>query len=335
MDGMTTTAATTTPSVVRFESVTKSYGTVRAVDGLTLELHPGETVALLGPNGAGKSTTLDLLLGLKNADSGTVRVFGTGPREAIVAGRVGAMLQSGGLMDEVTVGELVKLACDLHPRPYRASEVLARASITQIADRKVNKLSGGQAQRVRFALATAGDSDLIVLDEPTTGMDVSARQAFWATMREQADQGRTVLFATHYLEEADAIADRVLVLHRGRLLADGTAAEIKARAGARRVSFDLEGTIDEAPLRALPFLTSVTVSKSGSAAGSGQTVRIQSSDADATVHALYGLGVYPRNLEVAGLGLEQAFVAITEAEEATRGAAEDATRTVAEEAASK
>ncbi|MGC4981258.1 ABC transporter ATP-binding protein [Streptomyces sp. DT193] len=332
---MTTTAATTTPSVVRFESVTKSYGTVRAVDGLTLELHPGETVALLGPNGAGKSTTLDLLLGLKNADSGTVRVFGTGPREAIVAGRVGAMLQSGGLMDEVTVGELVKLACDLHPRPYRASEVLARASITQIADRKVDKLSGGQAQRVRFALATAGDSDLIVLDEPTTGMDVSARQAFWATMREQADQGRTVLFATHYLEEADAIADRVLVLHRGRLLADGTAAEIKARAGARRVSFDLEGTIDEAPLRALPFLTSVTVSKSGSAAGSGQTVRIQSSDADATVHALYGLGVYPRNLEVAGLGLEQAFIAITEAEEANRGAAEDATRTVAEEAASK
>ncbi|MFF3413215.1 ABC transporter ATP-binding protein [Streptomyces sp. NPDC002698] len=332
---MTTTAATTTPSVVRFESVTKSYGTVRAVDGLTLELHPGETVALLGPNGAGKSTTLELLLGLKNADSGTVRVFGTGPREAIVAGRVGAMLQSGGLMDEVTVGELVKLACDLHPRPYRASEVLARAGITQIADRKVNKLSGGQAQRVRFALATAGDSDLIVLDEPTTGMDVSARQAFWATMREQADRGRTVLFATHYLEEADAIADRVLVLHRGRLLADGTAAEIKARAGARRVSFDLEGVIDEAPLRALPFLTSVTVSKSGSAARSGQTVRIQSSDADATVHALYGLGVYPRNLEVAGLGLEQAFVAITEAEEATRGAAEDAARTVAEEAASK
>ncbi|MET7390962.1 ABC transporter ATP-binding protein [Streptomyces sp. NPDC005385] len=315
---MTTTAtAAATTSVVGFESVTKSYGDVRAVDALTLDLHPGETVALLGPNGAGKSTTLDLLLGLKNADSGTVRVFGTSPREAIVAGRVGAMLQSGGLMDEVTVGELVKLACDLHPRPYRVTDVLARAGITQIADRKVNKLSGGQEQRVRFALATAGDSDLIVLDEPTTGMDVTARQAFWATMREQADQGRTVLFATHYLEEADAIADRVLVLHRGRLLADGTAAEIKARAGARRVAFDLEGTIDETPLRSLPFLTSIDVS--------GQTVRIQSADADATVHALYGLGVYPRNLEVAGLGLEQAFVAITAAEEANRTAAEEAT----------
>ncbi|MFD8610118.1 ABC transporter ATP-binding protein [Streptomyces sp. NPDC059631] len=309
---MTTTAETTTTAhataVVAFDQVTKSYGTVRAVDGLSLALYPGETVALLGPNGAGKSTTLDLLLGLKQPDSGSLSVFGTGPREAIVAGRVGAMLQSGGLMDEVTVAELVKLACDLHPRPYKPADVLARAGVTQIADRKVNKLSGGQEQRVRFALATAGDSDLIVLDEPTTGMDVSARQAFWATMREQADQGRTVLFATHYLEEADAIADRVLVLHRGRLLADGTAAEIKAKAGARRIAFDLEGVIDEAALHGLPFLTSLTVS--------GQTVRAQSTDADATVHALYGLGVYPRNLEVAGLGLEQAFVAITEAEEA-------------------
>ncbi|MGW5650904.1 ABC transporter ATP-binding protein [Streptomyces humi] len=307
---MTTTAAKTatgTP-VVGFDQVSKTYGDVRAVDGLSLRLYPGETVALLGPNGAGKSTTLDLLLGLKQADAGSVGVFGMSPREAIVAGRVGAMLQSGGLMDEVTVRELVKLACDLHPKPYEVADVLARAGISGIADRKVNKLSGGQAQRVRFALATAGDSDLIVLDEPTTGMDVSARQAFWATMREQADQGRTVLFATHYLEEADAIADRVLVLHRGRLLADGTAAEIKARAGARRIAFDLEGEIDEAPLRELPFLTAVDVS--------GQTVRMQSSDADATVHALYALGVYPRNLEVAGLGLEQAFVAITEAEEA-------------------
>ncbi|MFE6801327.1 ABC transporter ATP-binding protein [Streptomyces sp. NPDC057681] len=303
---MTMTAQAT--EVVSFERVSKSYGDVRAVDGLTLDLHPGETVALLGPNGAGKSTTLDLLLGLRPADTGTVRVFGTSPRDAIVQGRVGAMLQSGGLMDEVTVAELVKLACALHPKPYKPGEVMSRAGIAQIADRKVNKLSGGQEQRVRFALATAGANDLIVLDEPTTGMDVSARQAFWATMREQADQGRTVLFATHYLEEADAIADRVLVLHRGRLLADGTAAEIKARAGARKVAFDLEGDIDEQALRTLPFLTTLDVS--------GRTVRLQSSDADATVHALYGLGVYPRNLEVAGLGLEQAFVAITTAEEA-------------------
>ncbi|MFF3427118.1 ABC transporter ATP-binding protein [Streptomyces sp. NPDC002602] len=314
---MTTTTATqsaaaTTSSggpVVSFEDVTKSYGAVRAVDGLSLVLHPGETVALLGPNGAGKSSTLDLLLGLRPADSGTVRLFGTTPREAIAAGRVGAMLQSGGLMEDVTVREVVALGCALHPRPLPVDEVLTRAGVDSIADRLVNKLSGGQEQRVRFALATAGHNDLIVLDEPTTGMDVTSRQAFWATMREQAAQGRTVLFATHYLEEADAIADRVLVLNKGRLLADGTAAEIKAKAGARKIAFDLTGDpVDEATLRALPHLTAYE--------RHGDTVRLQSRDADATVHAVYALGLYPRNLEVAGLGLEQAFIALTEAEEA-------------------
>ncbi|GAA3377145.1 MULTISPECIES: ABC transporter ATP-binding protein [Streptomyces] len=299
-----------TATVVSFQNVTKSYGKVRAVDGLSLALHPGETVALLGPNGAGKSSTLDLLLGLRPADSGTVSLFGTTPREAIASGRVGAMLQSGGLMEEVTVRELVTLGCALHPRPYPVDEVLSRAGIEEIAGRLVNKLSGGQEQRVRFALATAGHNDLIVLDEPTTGMDVTSRQAFWATMREQAAQGRTVLFATHYLEEADAIADRVLVLNKGRLLADGTAAEIKARAGARKVAFDLDGPVDEQALRALPGLTAFDLT--------GRSVRLQSRDADATVHAVYALGLRPRNLEVAGLGLEQAFIALTEAEEATR-----------------
>jgi ABC-2 type transport system ATP-binding protein len=319
---MTATAAVSTTKggeaadrgepVVSFTDVSKSFGAVRAVAELNLALYPGETVALLGPNGAGKSTALDLLLGLKNADGGTVRVFGTGPAQAIGAGRVGAMLQSGGLMEEVTVRELVGLACDLHPRAYPVDQVLATADIAAIKDRKVNKLSGGQEQRVRFALATAGANDLIVLDEPTTGMDVSARQAFWATMRAQVEQGRTVLFATHYLEEADAIADRVLVMHHGRLIADGTAAEIKAKAGARRVTFDLEGAVDESALRALPHLVGLTLSPGGSA-GTGPTVRIRSDDADATVHAVYALGLYPRNLEVSGLGLEQAFLALTDA----------------------
>ena len=299
--------------MVRFSQVNKSYGQVRAVNELDLTLYSGETVALLGPNGAGKSTTLDLLLGLRNADSGGVEVFGGTPAQAIAKGRVGAMLQSGGLMEEVKVRELVKLACDLHPRAYPVQQVLESAGIADIADRMVNKLSGGQSQRVRFALATAGANDLIILDEPTTGMDVSVRQAFWASMREQAAQGRTVLFATHYLEEADAIADRVIVLHRGRVLADGSAAEIKAKAGARRIVFDLEGAIDEAALRGLPFLTGLSVS--------GRTVRIQSTDADATMHAIYRLDLYPRNLEVSGLGLEQAFIALTDAasaEEADR-----------------
>jgi len=309
LESMTSTAE----AVVEFAGVSKSYGSVRALSDLDVSLHTGETVALLGPNGAGKSTALDLLLGLRRPDSGgRVRLFGGTPRQAVVDGRVGAMLQSGGLMEGVRVAELVQLACDLHPRAHPVDQVLATAGITEIADRMVDKLSGGQEQRLRFALATAGEADLIVLDEPTTGMDVSSRQSFWSAMRAQSARGRTVLFATHYLEEADAVADRVLVLHRGRLLADGTAGEIKARAGARRISFDLEGAVDQAELGALPGCTELTLT--------GRTVRMRSTDADATVHGIYAMGLYPRGLEVSSLGLEQAFIAITERAEAEAGA---------------
>ncbi|WP_316526477.1 ABC transporter ATP-binding protein [Kitasatospora brasiliensis] len=298
--------------VAAFRGVGKSYGRVRAVDGLDLVLRPGETVALLGPNGAGKSTSLDLLLGLREPDQGSVTLFGGTPRTAIAAGKVGAMLQSGGLMSDVKVRELVRLACDVHPRGRSVTGVLTDAGITELAERRVDKLSGGQEQRVRFALAIAGDSDLIVLDEPTTGMDVSVRQSFWASMRAQADAGRTVLFATHYLEEADSIADRVLVLHRGRLIADGSSAEIKERAGARRIAFELHDAdgqpYDEAVLRALPGVQSLDAT---ARVPGVRTVRIRTADADASVAGLYRAGLYPRGLEVTGLGLEQAFLTIT------------------------
>ncbi|MFF2657824.1 ABC transporter ATP-binding protein [Kitasatospora sp. NPDC058032] len=297
--------------VAAFRGVSKSYGRVRAVDGLDLVLRPGETVALLGPNGAGKSSSLDLLLGLREPDRGSVTLFGGTPRAAITAGRVGAMLQSGGLMADVKVRELVRLACEVHPRGRAVAEVLADAGITDLAERRVDRLSGGQEQRVRFALAVAGANDLIVLDEPTTGMDVSVRQAFWASMRAQADAGRTVLFATHYLEEADSIADRVLVLHRGRLIADGSSAEIKARAGARRIAFELheaDGPFDEAALRLLPGVQGLETT---ARVPGVRTVRIRAADADAAVAALYRAGLYPRGLEVTGLGLEQAFLTIT------------------------
>jgi ABC-2 type transport system ATP-binding protein len=313
-----------TAEVAAFRQVSKSYGKVRAVNGLDLTLRAGETVALLGPNGAGKSSSLDLLLGLREPDQGQVTLFGGTPRAAIEAGRVGAMLQSGGLMTDVTVRELVQLACDVHPRGHKPAEVLRDAGIEEIAARRVDKLSGGQEQRVRFALAIAGANDLIVLDEPTTGMDVSVRQQFWASMRRQAEQGRTVLFATHYLEEADSVADRVLVLHRGRLIADGSSAEIKARAGARRVSFELhaaDGRVEESVLRALPGLAALELS--GTADGV-RTVRIRAADADAVVAGLYRAGCYPRGLEVTGLGLEQAFLTITEAAEATEPSLESA-----------
>ncbi|MDH6112640.1 ABC-2 type transport system ATP-binding protein [Kitasatospora sp. MAP12-15] len=311
--------------VAAFRQVSKSYGRVRAVNGLDLVLRPGETVALLGPNGAGKSSSLDLLLGLREPDEGSVTLFGGAPRAAIAAGRVGAMLQSGGLMTDVKVRELVTLACEVHPRGHRPADVLCDAAIEEIADRRVDKLSGGQEQRVRFALAVAGANDLIVLDEPTTGMDVSVRRQFWASMRRQADAGRTVLFATHYLEEADSIADRVLVLHRGRLIADGSSAEIKAKAGARRISFELhvgDGPFEESTLRALPGLVALEVG--GHTAGV-RTVRIRSTDADADVAAVYRAGLYPRGLEVSSLGLEQAFLTITgesDAEDAEDGVLE-------------
>jgi ABC-2 type transport system ATP-binding protein len=288
--------------VVAFDNVSKHYGGLRAVDGLSLELRAGETVALLGPNGAGKSTSLDMLLALRKPTSGKIRMFGKDPYHAVKAGDVGAMLQSGGLMPEVTVRELVTLCAGLHPRPIPVKTTLRRAGIEKIADQRVDRLSGGQTQRVRFALAIVGECPLIVLDEPTTAMDVETRRSFWASMKEEVAEGKTLLFATHYLEEADQAADRILVINRGRLLADGTPAEIKARAGAKRLSFRLDN-VDEPFLLGLPGLVSLDVRN--------DLVQIQSTDSDQTLYAVLDAGHRPREIEVTGLGLEQAFLAIT------------------------
>jgi ABC-2 type transport system ATP-binding protein len=291
--------------IVSYEDISKVYGKIRAVDGLSLELRREETVALLGPNGAGKSTSLDMLLALRKPTSGRIRMFGSDPYHAVKSGRVGAMLQSGGLMPEVTVRELVTLVTGFHPRPLPVDQTLRRAGIADLADRRVDKLSGGQTQRVRFALAIVGESDLIVLDEPTTAMDVETRQAFWANMNAEVAEGRTLLFATHYLEEADQAADRILVINKGRLLADGTPAQIKARAGAKRISFRLDH-IDEPTLRRLPALVRLEIRH--------DLVQIQSADSDRTLYALLDAGWRPREIEVSSLGLEQAFLAITAAD---------------------
>ncbi len=299
--------------VVSFENVSKHYGNLRAVDGLSLDLRPGETVALLGPNGAGKSTSLDMLLALRKPTSGRIRMFGSDPYHAVKSGRVGAMLQSGGLMPEVTVRELVTLVTNLQPRPEPVEVTLERAGIAQIADQRVDRLSGGQTQRVRFALAICGKVELLVLDEPTTAMDVETRQLFWNSMKEEVAEGRTLLFATHYLEEADQAADRILVINRGRLLADGTPADIKARAGFRRLSFRLDG-VDESFLRGLPALVSLDVRH--------DLVQIQTSDSDATLYAMLDAGYRPHEIEVTGLGLEQAFLAITAEDDAANGNAQ-------------
>ncbi len=242
--------------------------------------------------------------------SGTIKMFGSDPYHAVKSGRVGAMLQSGGLMPEVTVRELVELITKLHPDPEPVATTMKRAGIAQFADQRVDKLSGGQTQRVRFALAICGKSELIVLDEPTAAMDVETRRLFWNSMKEEVAAGRTLLFATHYLEEADQAADRILVINRGRLLADGTPAELKARAGARRLSFRLD-RVDEPFLLGLPGLVNLDVRH--------DVVQIQTSDSDATLYAVLDAGYRPSEIEVTSLGLEQAFIAITAEDDATNG----------------
>ena len=295
-------AASTTP-VVAFQDVSKQYGKLKAVDGLNLELRPGQTVALLGPNGAGKSTSLDMLLALRKPTGGRITLFGGDPYRAVKDGRVGAMLQSGGLMPEVTVKELVTLVTGFHPNPEPVELTMQRAGVKEFADQRVDKLSGGQTQRVRFALAICGKSELIVLDEPTVAMDVETRRMFWDSMKEEVKEGRTLLFATHYLEEADQAADRILVINKGRLLADGTPAEIKARAGAKRVSFRLDH-VDERFLLGLPGLVNLEVR--------GNLAQLQSDDSDATLYAVLNAGYRPREIEISSMSLEEAFIAITE-----------------------
>jgi ABC-2 type transport system ATP-binding protein len=263
----------------------------------------GETVALLGPNGAGKSTTIDMMLGLTRPDAGEVRVFGRTPREAVDAGTVGAMLQTGELIRDLSVGELISLVASLYRQPMDADEVLSLAGLTEVAGQRTQKLSGGQTQRVRFAIALVSDPELLVLDEPTVAMDAQGRRDFWAAMRAYAARGRTILFATHYLEEADANADRAVLMAQGRIVADGPTTEIKGRVGTRTI----RATLPEAGLDALEALPGVS-----SAERHGEAVILRCADSDAAVRAL--LGGYPsaRDIEITGAGLEEAFLELTE-----------------------
>jgi ABC-2 type transport system ATP-binding protein len=301
-----------TSATVALRGLIKRYGEVTAVDNLDLTIQPGEVVALLGPNGAGKSTTIDMLLGLAQPDAGTVSLFGLPPRDAISRGRVGALLQSGGLLPDLTVSEIVELAASLSPNPRPLSAVLARAGAADFAKRRVGGLSGGQQQRVRFAMALVSDPELIVLDEPTTGLDVEARRAFWAAMRDETRNGKTVsaypptspkavLFATHYLDEADAYADRIVLMRAGRVVADGTASQIKSVASGRTI----RATLPDADLAALAALPGVDEVESR-----GDTVLMQCNDSDAALRAL--LAAAPaRDIEVVARGLEDAFIALT------------------------
>ena len=295
-----------TTTWLRLSGLTKSYGAVRAVDDLSLDVGPGEVVALLGPNGAGKSTTVDLLLGLTRPDRGSVTLFDGTPRQACADGRVGAMLQSGGLLDDVTVRQLLDLLRGLHPAPLRTDDVLDRVGIRGLAARRTGHLSGGQVQRLRFACALLPDPDLLVLDEPTAAMDVQSRIAFWAAMRDWVAEGRTLLFATHYLEEADEVAHRVVLLRAGRVVADGTGAEVRALAGGRVLSATLAGPPGTSLLDRLRALPGVVTADATAA-----RVRLRCSDSDVALRALLRCAPDVRDVEITAAGLEQAFLALT------------------------
>jgi ABC-2 type transport system ATP-binding protein len=290
------------PSGIEINGLVKSYGDVHAVRGIDVSVGRGETVALLGPNGAGKSTTIDILLGLLDPDGGTGSVFGATPAAAVSSGEVGAMLQTGGLIRDLKVREIVAMMASLYPKPLGIDEVLELAGLTSIAGQISQKLSGGQTQRVRFAIALVANPELLVLDEPTAAMDVESRREFWSTMRDFASRGKTILFATHYLEEADAYADRVVLMAHGRVVADGPPTEIKALVGTRTI----RATLPDTPLEELEQLPGVT-----HADRRGEAIVLSCGDSDATIRALLERHPEVRDIEISGAGLEEAFVQLT------------------------
>jgi ABC-2 type transport system ATP-binding protein len=302
--GTITSGIATREPAVRLQGVTKSFGNVQAVKGIDLELQQGEVVAFLGPNGAGKTTTIDMILGLSQPTSGTATVLGMKPREAIARGLVSAVMQTGGLIKDLSVRETVAYTASLFADTMPVDEAIENAGITHIADRKVGKCSGGEQQRLRFAMALLPDPALLLLDEPTTGMDVEGRRTFWNSIRRDADQGRTVLFATHYLEEADQYADRIVLISQGRKVADGTGAEIRSLAAGRTVRATIPGldaTI-ESGLRAIGGVDQLDVR--------GDQIVVHTKDSDAVARYLLDRTA-ARDLEITSKNLEDAFLALT------------------------
>jgi len=289
---------------IQLTGLSKKFGEVEAVRGIDLTIEQGEIVAFLGPNGAGKTSTLDIVLGLSQPTSGTASVLGLKPRDAISRGLVSAVMQTGGLLKDLTVRETVRYTASLFADTRPVDEVLERAGIAEIADRKVQKCSGGEQQRLRFAMALLSEPALLLLDEPTTGMDVEGRRAFWNAIRQDAEAGRTVLFATHYLEEADQYADRIVLISHGRIVADGTGSEIKSLASGRTIRV----TIDD-PTSALID----SVSALGGVEGvdvRGDSVIVHAKDSDSVARYLL-TETTARDLEITSKGLEDAFINLT------------------------
>ncbi|GAA3707535.1 ABC transporter ATP-binding protein [Nonomuraea antimicrobica] len=286
---------------MELKDVSKRYGGTVALDAVDLDVGQGETVAVLGPNGAGKTTLLSIALGLLDPGSGAVRVFGRTPVEALHAGGVGVLLQDSGLLEDARVAELVAAVAGMYPRPLPVEAAMRAAGVAELATRRVGRLSGGQQQRVRFALALVGDPKLLVLDEPTVGLDVESRRALWQEVRARTAQGSTVIFATHYLTEADDYADRVVLLAGGKIIADGPVNTIKSLVGGTEVRFVFEGA-DASGFETLPGVRQVRIE--------GRAVALHTGDSDATLRALFAAFDDVREVHTMSTDLESAVVSL-------------------------
>ena len=288
--------------VAVLDNVTKKYGSITALDGLSLALRPGEIVALLGPNGAGKSTAVRLLLGLSSPTSGHARIFGGDPRLATTRIRIGAMLQVASVPKTLKVREHIDLFRSYYPAPLSVAEIVRVAQLQGIEDRLFQDLSGGQRQRLLFGLAICGNPEIVFLDEPTVGLDIEARRGLWEQIRSLAAQGKTVLMTTHYLEEADALAHRIIVIHKGKVVSEGTPAEIKSRGAGRKIR--CVTSLSTAQIWSIPGVADV-------AQKAGATC-VTAVNAEAVLRMMLAYDAELSGLEVVSPGLEDAFLALTQ-----------------------
>jgi len=295
-------------AVASLQGVTKRYPATLALNDLSLSLYPGEVVALLGPNGAGKTTAVRLMLGLTSPNSGQVRIFGRDPRDPVARMRIGAMLQVSRVPGTLKVREHIDLFRSYYPDPLPFSEIVRIAQLGGIEDRQFDKLSGGQKQRVLFGVACSGNPDLIFLDEPTVGMDIESRRGLWEQIRAFAASGKTVLLTTHYLEEADALASRIVVINKGQIISEGTPAQVKSRVSGRRIrcvtSLDLD------MLRSLPSVIDVQRDR--------EAVVVMSSAPESVVRTMLLRDETLRDLEISSAGLEDAFLELTREDDAAK-----------------
>jgi ABC-2 type transport system ATP-binding protein len=290
------------PVVAQLKNVSKNYGDIRALDGVNLDVHAGEVVSMLGPNGAGKTTAVKLLLGLAGASAGTVNVFGGDPRNPRNRLRTGAMLQVARVPETLRVKEHIDLFCSYYPKPLPMAETLAVAGLKEIADRKFGDLSGGQKQRVLFALAICGDPDLVFLDEPTVGLDVEARRILWEEIRRLVSRGKTILLTTHYLQEVDELADRIIVINKGSIVAEGTPSEIKSRTAGRQIR--CVSSLSIATVCSIPGVLEVRADREG--------ILISTTVPDDVLRELFLRDSRILGIEVVSAGLEEAFLALTQ-----------------------